>query len=215
MPAPSPDEAARIVERALPQAGGAARNSLIRHVDEVIRWNRHAGLVGKHDTGDILERLVKQSVGLHSLVTGEGGVPQAPAIVDVGSGGGFPGVVWAILEPGWRVLMVERREKKASFLERVVALLALDNAGVATGDAETLAARREYRGQFDVAATMAVGPPERTGPLVEGFLGATGVLATTLPRDADAPTRAGDALVLAAARDDVEFRYALYRRGTG
>lgn len=45
--------------------------------------------------------------------------------VDVGSGGGFPGLVLAVARPGWRFVLTERRARKAAFLTDCVAALGL------------------------------------------------------------------------------------------
>lgn len=52
---------------------------------------------------------------------------RAPHILDVGSGGGLPGVVLAAVEPGWQVDCVDTVAKKASFIRQVAAELGLPN----------------------------------------------------------------------------------------
>lgn len=58
----------------------------------------------------------------------------APTIVDVGSGVGIPGIVIAALLPAARVVLVERRKRRAAFLELAVGRLALARAEVFGGD---------------------------------------------------------------------------------
>ena len=55
------------------------------------------------------------------------GADAAPHILDVGSGGGLPGVVLAAVEPGWQVDCVDTVAKKASFIRQVAAELGLPN----------------------------------------------------------------------------------------
>ena len=50
--------------------------------------------------------------------------------LDIGSGGGLPGIPLAITWPATRVVLLEGREKKAAFLERAVRVLGLKNARV-------------------------------------------------------------------------------------
>jgi 16S rRNA (guanine527-N7)-methyltransferase len=57
-------------------------------------------------------------------------------IADVGSGGGFPGIPLAILEPGCRVVLIESIRKKTSFLKHIVRSLQLDNVEVYNGRAQ-------------------------------------------------------------------------------
>ena len=65
-------------------------------------------------------------------------VPEGGTVVDVGSGAGLPGVVLAVRRPGGRVVLSERRRKRATFLRLVVSQLGLDNAEVAEGDVLSL-----------------------------------------------------------------------------
>jgi 16S rRNA (guanine527-N7)-methyltransferase len=74
---------------------------------------------------------------------------------DLGSGAGFPGIALAALHPDADVLLVERRQKRAVFLEEVVAAAKLANAHVVAGDAATLPA-----GGFDGVISRAYRPPE-------------------------------------------------------
>ena len=62
--------------------------------------------------------------------------PPPPSALDIGSGGGFPGIPLAIVWPGTRVTILESREKKAGFLERAVRELGIRNVTVACGRLE-------------------------------------------------------------------------------
>jgi 16S rRNA (guanine527-N7)-methyltransferase len=55
------------------------------------------------------------------------GVGKAARLLDVGSGGGLPGVVLAISEPRWAVTCVDSVGKKAAFIRQVASELALSN----------------------------------------------------------------------------------------
>ena len=65
-------------------------------------------------------------------------VPDLPdRWVDIGSGGGFPGLVLAVARPDWQFILTERRAKKAAFLRHCVAELDLGKrVQVFTGDIE-------------------------------------------------------------------------------
>jgi 16S rRNA (guanine527-N7)-methyltransferase len=62
--------------------------------------------------------------------------PPPASALDIGSGGGFPGIPLAIVWPGTRVTILESREKKAGFLERAVRELGIRNVTVACGRLE-------------------------------------------------------------------------------
>ena len=80
----------------------------------------------------------------------------AITLIDIGSGGGVPGIPLAIARPDARVILLEATKKKAAFLSDAVAKLALNNVQVIDERAET-AARSALREACDVAVARAVG----------------------------------------------------------
>jgi 16S rRNA (guanine527-N7)-methyltransferase len=112
-----------------------------------LRWNRVTNLVAPSTLPDIWERHVLDSAQLLPL----GG--EARHWLDLGSGGGFPGIVLAILfkdRPGGFVHLVESNRKKASFLQSVIGQLDLparvhpvriETAASIVGDVEIVTAR--------------------------------------------------------------------------
>ena len=82
-----------------------------------------------------------------------------PDLLDLGSGGGFPGVPLAIGLPAARTVLVESVGKKATFLAAVVDALGLrPRVAVAATRAETLAADPHHRGRWSTVVVRAVGP---------------------------------------------------------
>ncbi len=93
-------------------------------VDELLRWNEKINLTAAKDPGEVLLRHV-----LDSLVP-LAHLPDASRLLDVGPGGGFPGIPIKILRPDLFVALVEARRKKASFNQHVVDRLALEEVQV-------------------------------------------------------------------------------------
>lgn len=81
---------------------------------------------------------------------------EAESLVDVGSGGGLPGVPIKILRPETRTVLLESTGKKAGFLSHAVEELRLDGVEVLGERAEDVGVSRKYRGKFDVATVRAV-----------------------------------------------------------
>ncbi len=81
-------------------------------------------------------------------------------LCDVGSGGGVPGIILAVVRPHARVTLVESTGKKADFLQAVVDDLELENAEVFNGRAE----RMPRHGQYDIVVTRAAGPMAKLLP---------------------------------------------------
>jgi 16S rRNA (guanine(527)-N(7))-methyltransferase RsmG len=88
-----------------------AMDSLFVHYQELCRWNDHAGLIGRGTFDEILARHYGESLAALTLI------PQGPGHgLDLGSGGGFPGLVVAAARPELEMTLLEPREKKWSFL---------------------------------------------------------------------------------------------------
>ncbi len=96
-------------------------------------------------------------------------------LADVGSGGGFPGMVIAILRPGLQVSLIESTSKKARFLERTARGLGLEHVRVHDGRAEELAGG-ELAGMFGTVTARAVAPLARLIPWTLPLLRPTGRL---------------------------------------
>lgn len=109
------------------------------------------GLVGRGDRGHILSRHVTQALE-PDLVARLG--PKG-RVLDVGSGGGIPGIPWAIVRDDLQIQMLEPRLRRAAFLERAVLTLRIENAGVFTGTLEEFA-RRQVTTPWSAAVTRGV-----------------------------------------------------------
>ncbi len=79
-------------------------------------------------------------------------------ILDVGSGGGVPGLILGMLWPKTRVDLLEATEKKAEFLKRVVKSLGLANVGGIVDRAETVGHDPQYRESYDWVTARALAP---------------------------------------------------------
>jgi len=85
-------------------------------------------------------------------------IPVGCSLVDLGTGGGLPGVPLAILRPDIRVTHVDSVQKKTKALADIVRRLGLENSIVLTGRAEELSRNPKYSGQYDGVVARAVAP---------------------------------------------------------
>ena len=76
--------------------------------------------------------------------------------MDVGSGGGFPGVPLKLVYPGIHLSLLDSVGKKTSFLRHLVDTLGLEDVEVHTGRAEDLALKPELRESLDVVVSRGV-----------------------------------------------------------
>jgi len=93
-------------------------------------------------------------------------------VIDVGSGGGLPGIPLAICMPDHHFTLLEATGKKIDFLKRIASDLGLGNITVLQGRAETVGQdHKKHREMYDAAIARAVGPlsviAELTIPLVK------------------------------------------------
>lgn len=83
---------------------------------------------------------------------------QPSRVIDIGTGGGFPGLPVAIASPTWQVSLLDATRKKVAFLETVAQTLALPNVETICDRAESLGQQPNHRQQYDLALIRAVGP---------------------------------------------------------
>lgn len=127
------DAAARARGVAWPE-GSAERLTLF--LAAVVRLSQEVNLTG----AETLEQAV-EVLGVPSLALGRGWPGKRPAprlVVDLGSGNGMPGVVAALAWPQARVLLVERRAKKARAIETCLREAGITNAGALPIDGREL-----------------------------------------------------------------------------
>src|SRR5438132_1633394 len=79
-------------------------------------------------------------------------------LVDVGSGGGLPGLPLKIAQPSLAVTLIEADQAKAAFLVQACARLHLEGVEVLARRAEEVGQDERYRETFDVAVARAVAP---------------------------------------------------------
>src|SRR5215472_6073091 len=87
-----------------------------------------------------------------------GHLGQAQRLIDVGSGGGLPGLPLKLARPDLAVTLVEADQRKAAFLVRACAALGLDDVEVVARRAEDVGRDPRYRETFDLAVARALAP---------------------------------------------------------
>lgn len=91
-----------------------------------------------------------------SMILGVPGLKDDMRVIDVGSGAGFPGMVLAVLRPGWEVVLLDSQIKRVRFLETVASELGLSNVRVIHMRAEEAGREKDLRLSFDLVVSRAV-----------------------------------------------------------
>jgi 16S rRNA (guanine527-N7)-methyltransferase len=107
------------------------------------KWNRVYNLTAIRDANQMVTHHLLDSLAVLPHLG------DAQSLVDVGSGGGLPGLTLAICRPDLRVTSVEANQKKAAFQQQAKIELRLDNVSIHCGRIEALT------GTFDVAVSRA------------------------------------------------------------
>ena len=125
---------------------------LQRYVALLLLWNRKTQLISEKDRAAVWQRHIAEAVAVSEVFD----FSKPGHVLDLGSGGGLPGIPLAVLNPATRFLLLDARRRKTLFLKRVVGELGLQNVSVCHGRAETFS--QENTAGFDVVIARAVAP---------------------------------------------------------
>jgi 16S rRNA (guanine527-N7)-methyltransferase len=105
--------------------------------------------------------------------------------IDLGSGGGLPGLALIDVWPDARAVLVDANQKRCAFLRDAVEALGVDDrVSVLEGRAEALGRSSEHRGAVDVIVARGFGRPAVTAECAAPFLRVGGLLVVSEPPDA-------------------------------
>lgn len=83
-------------------------------------------------------------------------IPPHSSVIDIGTGGGFPGIPLKILQPSLQMVLIDSVKKKIDFLNLVIQKLGLKNIEAYHVRAEELGHDDRFREQFDICLSRAV-----------------------------------------------------------
>lgn len=111
--------------------------------------------------------------------------PTVDQALDLGSGGGLPGLVLAAALPNSRWTLVDRQVRRCRFLTEQVRRLGLaDRVQVLNAAGEDAGRTPEHRGRYRLVTARSFGPPALTAELAAPFLLVSGTLVVADPPDA-------------------------------
>lgn len=132
------------------QAGPASIEKFAVHALELMKWNQKTNLTAITDPLEIAVKHFLDSIIPVKMI------PPNTSLLDIGSGGGFPGIPLKILIPSLSVTLIDASRKKVNFLKHVIRILELEGIEALHTRAEDFAGRPGVANQYDVIISRAL-----------------------------------------------------------
>ena len=117
------------------------------YYQELVQGNRRVNLTRITDYADVQAKHFLDSLTIHLAV---GGIEPGWRVLDIGAGGGFPGLPLKLAFPEIQVVLMESAAKKSRFLEELRDRLEIPAVEVLTGRAESVAHQENQRESYDL-----------------------------------------------------------------
>ncbi|MBI4418851.1 MAG: 16S rRNA (guanine(527)-N(7))-methyltransferase RsmG [Ignavibacteriales bacterium] len=148
------------------QIGDEKLDLLARYVTLLLEWNKSINLISRRDE----ENVWRQHI-LHSISPLFGiAFPVGCRIIDLGTGGGLPGIPLKILNDSVQMVLLDATRKKVGAVEQIVKKLGLLKTTVVWGRAEEVGRKLGFKEAFDVVLARGVGPLPELVRLASPFL---------------------------------------------
>jgi 16S rRNA (guanine527-N7)-methyltransferase len=137
--------------------------------------NKTTNIVANSEVKEILQRHFIDSIAIPPVLRTTFAEEKHLNLLDIGTGGGFPGIPLKILYPSMHVSLMEATRKKVDFIKEVVDSLLLNNVRIIWGRAEDFGHEKEYRGEFDIVVARALAELNVLAELTLPFLKEQGI----------------------------------------
>lgn len=111
---------------------GEQQDKLLAYVEMLKKWNKTYNLTALRDESQIISHHLLDSLTLPPYLEG------AQTMLDVGSGGGQPGIPAAVCRPDLQITLLDANTKKTSFLQQAAIELELKNVRIVSGRVEAV-----------------------------------------------------------------------------
>ena len=125
---------------------------LMGYMHGIISWNEKVNLTNLTEEDEFIEKHYIDSL----LLWNSESFKKADKIIDVGTGGGFPGVPLAILYPEKEFVLLDSLKKRLNIIDSLTHELGINNVTTFHGRAEDAAKQKDMREAFDLCVSRAV-----------------------------------------------------------
>ena len=125
---------------------------LEEYVGLLLQWNRKINIISRRDEPNIWTRHILHCASLLFSVS----IQENAKVVDLGTGGGLPGIPIKILIPTLSVTLIDSIKKKTEAVADLVNRLGLSNMKVQCARAEELTTRKSFKAEFDLVVARSV-----------------------------------------------------------
>ncbi len=143
---------------------------MLLHSKELMVWNKKINLTAIKKPLQIAEKHFIDSIAAASFLGNE------QTIIDLGSGGGFPGIPIKIMNPSINVVLIDSSRKKINFLKHVIRMLDLDKIDAVHSRVEDLHENDACKNRFDAVISRAFTDLSRFVELAAPFLNKKGAI---------------------------------------
>jgi 16S rRNA (guanine527-N7)-methyltransferase len=126
---------------------------LDRYVQLLQSWNAKVNLISRKDEANIWEQHILHSISFLFFVK----FPERARVLDLGTGGGLPGIPLKILLPSLKITLLDSTRKKVDAVTDMVTQLGLSEVETVWSRAEEIGKQEEFAGRFDYIVCRAVG----------------------------------------------------------
>jgi len=124
----------------------------MRYLEELKKWNNKINLTAMTNDTEIIVKHFLDSI----LPLSTESITIKGSLLDIGSGGGFPGIPLKILNKSIKILLLEPNQKKSAFLRYVSGVLNLENVTIRSENFEKLSMNSNFYNVFNVIVTRAI-----------------------------------------------------------
>ncbi|MFU0824532.1 MAG: 16S rRNA (guanine(527)-N(7))-methyltransferase RsmG [Clostridium sp.] len=124
----------------------------IKYKDLLKEWNQKVNLTAITEDEEIIKKHFIDCMKIFKFKP----LKEAEKIIDIGTGGGFPGIPIKIMRPDIEIVLLDSLKKRINVLNDILKNIGIDDVSTVHGRAEDYAQTSEYREKFDAVVSRAV-----------------------------------------------------------